>query len=64
MKRRERIILLAQSLGYHDNQKAFTRLCIESRIALRILRKAYRSGESLKKSGMKCICDECQPAQA
>jgi hypothetical protein len=56
---RKQAILLARVAGYHRDHKIFTRLMIESHIAMRILKAAWKGGVLAKEAGVPCDCDRC-----
>lgn len=48
--------------GYHNDQRAFTRLYIENQISLSAAKEAYASGERARAVGVKCTCPACKEA--
>lgn len=45
--------------GYHNDQRAFTRLYIENSISLAAAKEAFASGERARAVGVKCTCVDC-----
>jgi len=46
--------------GYHNDTGSMIQLYAENRISYPVAQEAFRKGQSLRKSGMKCTCAECQ----
>ncbi|MDE2104164.1 MAG: hypothetical protein KGL39_43405 [Patescibacteria group bacterium] len=59
MTKRDATIAKAQSAGYHDDRRAFTRNAIEGRVQLPTLQKAWERGQQQRRAGVLCSCWEC-----
>ena len=59
MSKREAAIGYSKFAGFHDDRRAFTRLVIESRVNLKIMREAFHSGQLARRAGARCTCFEC-----
>jgi hypothetical protein len=60
MTRREVALINARVAGYHDDARSFTRLRIESRVAIAYLNEQWRLGQKMKAAGVPCTCTDCK----
>ncbi len=63
MKRKDAINHI-KFAGYHGDNARATRLYIENRISIAVVKAAYREGAQCKANGMKCTCYDCTNSQA
>lgn len=59
MNKRQIALAQARVFGYHLDSARFTRLRIESRVAIAYLREQWIAGIEAKRQGVKCNCVDC-----
>lgn len=58
MKRKDALAAL-RIAGYHDDERTWVRVFVESRISQAVAKDAWAAGQQQRAAGLRCTCHEC-----
>ncbi len=60
--KREHLIAMIRTAGYHEDPATYTRLLVENRISFTRAKAAFAEGQRARENGVRCTCRTCVAA--